>query len=181
MNYEEKIWRDFRKGDSDALSHIYHQHIQLLFRYGKRFSKDNELIKDTIQDLFFDLLRTRENLGNTDNIKFYLIASFRRKMAKNFKKQLLYIDSEVDSLMTTETMYSAEQELIKNEELTSRERMVQKGLTKLSPKQREILFYRFNCDFDYEQICEIMSLKYDSARKLNFRALKILKQYLSYT
>ncbi len=179
MNSEKKIWADFRKGENYALSHIYHQHVQLLFRYGKKFSKDDELIKDTIQDLFFDLLRTRKNLGDTDNIKFYLIVSFRRKLLQNLKKQPLYVDSEVENISGTESVGFSEQELNGKEELTSREKMVQRGIRKLSQKQREILFYRFTCDFSYEQICEIMSLKYDSARKLNFRALKVLKQYLS--
>jgi len=179
MNSEKRIWTDFKKGKSYALSHIYHQHIQLLFRYGRKFSKDEELIKDTIQDLFFDLLRTRKNLGDTDNIKFYLIVSFRRKLVQNLKKRVLYVDSEVENIAGIENMNSYEYELTNKEELTNREKRVQKGLKKLSPKQREILFYRFTCDFSYEQICEIMSLKYDSARKLNFRALKLLKQYVT--
>lgn len=179
MNAEKKIWADFRKGKSYALSHIYHKHVQLLFRYGKKFTKDDEIIKDTIQDLFFDLLRTRENLGETDSIKFYLIVSFRRKLIQNLKKQPLYNDTEIDNISISEISYSFEPELAENEGWTSREMMVQKGLKKLNPRQREIFFYRFTCDFSYEQICEIMSLKYDSARKLNFRALKLLKQYVT--
>jgi RNA polymerase sigma factor (sigma-70 family) len=85
----------------------------------------------------------------------------------------------VENIAGIENMNSYEYELTNKEELTNREKRVQKGLKKLSPKQREILFYRFTCDFSYEQICEIMSLKYDSARKLNFRALKLLKQYVT--
>ncbi len=65
MEPDKKIWDDFRKGDNYALSHIYFQHVQLLYRYGKKFSPDDELIKDIIQDLFFDLIRTRKNLGDT--------------------------------------------------------------------------------------------------------------------
>ncbi len=145
----------------------------------KKFSKDDELIKDTIQDLFFDLIRTRKNLGETDNIKFYLFASFRRKLTKNIQKNNLTINLTGVKLLEAEIVYSAEQEIIGKEELTHRENAVQKGLKKLSPKQREILFYRFTCDFEYEQICEIMSLKYDSARKQVFRALKVLKHILS--
>jgi hypothetical protein len=53
MNSDKKIWDDFRKGKDQALSEIYNQYIQLLFRFGKKFSNDDELIKDTIQDLFF--------------------------------------------------------------------------------------------------------------------------------
>ena len=88
MTTDEQIWDDFRKGKSYALSHIYYQHVQFLFRCGKKFCKDDELVKDTIQDLFFDLIRTRKNLGKTDNIRFYLMASFRRKLGKAMKRKL---------------------------------------------------------------------------------------------
>ncbi len=181
MNSDKKIWNDFRRGDKYALSHIYHQNIRMLFRYGKKFSQDDDLIKDIIQELFFDLIRTRKNLGETNNITFYLMASFRRKLAKsvNKKKQLVYQTHNGE--MEAEIVYSAEHDIIGKEELTHREKTIKNALAELSPKQREILFYRYTCDFEYEQICEIMSLQYDSARKQVSRALKAMKKILSNT
>jgi len=178
MKPDKKIWEDFRKGENFALSHIYFQHIQMLYRYGKKFSSDDELIKDTIQDLFFDLIRTRENLGETDNICFYLMASFRRKLVKSSNKKIL-LQYSGDEELTAEIVYSAEHDLIGREELSQREQAVKKALAELSPKQREILYYKFICNFDYDQICEIMKLQYDSARKQVSRALKAMKEILS--
>jgi RNA polymerase sigma factor (sigma-70 family) len=178
MKPDKKIWDDFRKGENYALSQIYFQHVQMLYRYGKKFSRDDELIKDTIQDLFFDLIRTRKNLGETDNICFYLMASFRRKLAKSFNKKIP-LQYSGDEELTAEIVYSAEHDLIDKEELTQREHAVKKALAELSPKQREILYYKFTCNFDYDQICEIMKLQYDSARKQVSRALKAMKEILS--
>ncbi len=178
MTTDEQIWDDFRKGKSYALSHIYYQHVQLLFRYGKKFCMDDELVKDTIQDIFFDLIRTRKNLGKTDNIRFYLMASFRRKLAKAMKRKLPPAYNN-DKEITAEIVYSAEHDFIDKEELTQREQAVKKALAALTPKQREILFYRYTCNFDYDQICEIMKLQYDSARKQISRALKAMKEVLS--
>lgn len=178
MKPDKKIWDDFRNGENYALSHIYFQYVQMLYRYGKKFSQDDELIKDTIQDLFFDLIRTRKNLGETDNICFYLMASFRRKLAKN-KNKKNPLDYSVDEELTTEIVYSAEHDFIDKEELSRREQAVKRALAELSPKQREILYYKFTCNFDYDQICEIMKLQYDSARKQVSRALKSMKEILS--
>jgi RNA polymerase sigma factor (sigma-70 family) len=179
MDTDKKIWNDFRKGESYALSHMYYQHVQVLFRYGRKFSHDDGLIKDTIQDLFFDLIRTRSNLGETDNIRFYLFRAFRRKLTRNIQKQNLSLQKKDETEIPMEIVWSAEQEMIGKEELTHREKMVQQALVQLSLKQREILFYRYTCEFDYDQICEIMHLKYDSARKQVFRAIKTLKEILS--
>ncbi|PWD99353.1 RNA polymerase sigma factor [Marinilabilia rubra] len=175
MNSDKKIWDDFRNGENYALSHIYYQHVQILYRYGKKISHDEELIKDTIQDLFYDLIRTRENLGETDNIKFYLLRSFRRKLARGSQSPNERLElGPVDDL-TTRIVFSAEQEIIDKEELSHREKQVQEGLRTLSSKQREILYYRYTCEMDYDEICELMQLKYDSARKLVFRSVKALK------
>lgn len=178
MKSDKEIWDDFRKGKNYALSHIYHQHVQSLFRYGRKFSSDDELIKDTIQDLFFDLIRTRENLGETDNICFYLMRSFRRKLAKNLKNNFP-LDFSEDFDLTPEIIYSAEHDFIQKEELTRREQLVNNALAEFSPRQREILYYKFNCNFDYDQICELMNIKYDSARKQVSRALSAMKDILS--
>lgn len=179
MKNDNKIWNDFRKSENYALPHIYYQYIQILYRYGKKFSRDDEMIKDSIQDLFFDLIRTKNKLGETDNIQFYLLRSLRRKLVRNIKKQKLSIGGFSEKDFVADIVYSAEKEMIEKEELSYRERLVSKGLKELSPKQREILFYRFTCNFDYNEICEIMSLKYDSARKQVFRALKALKKTVS--
>lgn len=178
LNDDKGLWEDFLKGKDYALSHIYQQNVQGLYRYGKKFSNDDELIKDTIQELFFDLIRTRKNLCSTDNIGFYLIASFRRKLAKNIRKSKIFSSTGDEEFFKAEIEYSIEKELIEKEELSEKEKLVQTGLKELSAKQREILYYRYICEFSYEQICEITSLKYDSARKQVFRALKSLRKVL---
>ena len=177
-----QLWGDFRKGEKYALSHIYYLYVDKLFRYGKKFSTDDEQVKDIIQDLFFELIRTRDKLGNTDNIYFYLIKAFRRKLFRCFSetKKMRQTDDESEMLSPT-IVYSVEEDWIQKEQLSKNEEMVRKGLTELSTKQREILYYRFTCDFEYEQICEIMSMKYDSARKMVFRALKTLREQLTDT
>jgi RNA polymerase sigma factor (sigma-70 family) len=176
---DNELWEDFKKGQTYALSHIYYLYIDQLFRYGKKFSKDDELVKDTIQDLFFDLIRTRENLGSTDHIYYYLIKAFRRRLFQKLNgAKNVYLINEVSGLQSIEFVYSAEDDFIHKEELSHKEKIVKKGLAGLSPKQREILYYRFTCDFEYDQICEIMLMKYDSARKMVFRALKLLREQL---
>src|SRR5665648_1258171 len=70
---DTKLWEDFKNSEKYALTHIYYLYADPLFRYGKKFSSDNELVKDAIQDLFFDLIRTRDKLGPTDHIYFCLL------------------------------------------------------------------------------------------------------------
>lgn len=179
---DTNLWADFKKGEEYALSHLYYSYADKLFRYGKKFSSDDDLVKDTIQDLFYDLIRTRDTLGSTDHIYFYLIKAFRRRLLQSRmgKKNLRLSEQEVD-VRSLNIVYSIEDEWIQKESLTQKEEIVRRGLSGLTPKQREILYYKFTCEFGYDQICEIMSIKYDSARKMVFRSLKTLREHLTET
>ncbi len=95
MLNDREIWEDFKSGDKKATSKIYHENIQLLYRYGKKFTTDEDLIKDKIQELFYDLIRTRENVGTTDNIRFYLIKALRRRIFSELKKKIFWLKRPV--------------------------------------------------------------------------------------
>lgn len=182
MASERELWEEFKKGEEGALTHIYDLYVDSLYRYGKKFSTDDELIKDTIQDLFFDLIRTRKTLGPTDQIYFYLIKAFRRRLHRSMTESKNIKDKEEDAeTLKAYIVYSVEDEWMHKEHLSTKEQIIRKGLAELSPKQREIIYYRFTCDFEYDQICEIMSIKYDSARKMIFRALQTLRVHVTDT
>lgn len=155
-----KLWNDFREGKKYALSQIYHENIELLYSYGKRFTYDDELVKDTIQELFYDLIRTRKNLSGTDNIRIYLFISFRRKLLRKVTraKKISCTHKHIEQTDTTAVL-SSEEVFISNENRIKNKELILNALNNLSPKQREILYYRFTCDFEYEQICKIMSMK----------------------
>lgn len=177
-----QLWEDFRKGEKYALPKIYNLYVEQLFRYGKKFTVDDELIKDAIQDLFFDLIRTRSNLGQTNHISFYLIKAFRRRLFRSISnsKNKKLRDKGADA-KESEVIYSMEEDWIQKEQLSRKEEIIRKAMSNLSAKQREIIYYRYTCDFEYDQICEIMSIKYDSARKMVFRALQTLREHFSDT
>lgn len=170
-----KLWDDFKVDKPYALPKIYHDNIQYLFRYGKKFTSNQEVIKDSIQELFYDLIRTRKNLGFTDNIRFYLFKSLKRILIRESVEFSKKLDKyEYDEEANFRTVFSSEDELIDQEDEVRNKNLIITALKILSPKQQEILYYKYNCNFEYDQICEIMSMNYDSARKMMYRALKSL-------
>ncbi|HLN71887.1 MAG TPA: sigma-70 family RNA polymerase sigma factor [Prolixibacteraceae bacterium] len=176
---ERIVWEDFKQEQEYALSYIYEQNIDFLFFYGKKFSDDKDLILDTIHDLFCYLIQTRKKLGETNNIRFYLITSFRRRLLKeiqNKNKQTLI--GEHFQLEAGDFTFSTEEDLIQNEEDVKRMKIIRQGINELNAKQREILYYKFTCEFDYDQICAIMTISYDAARQLVSRAINLLRKYL---
>ena len=176
---ERTVWEDFKNEHEYALSYIYEQNIDFLFFYGKKFSDDKDLILDTIHDLFCYLIQTRKNLGETNNIRFYLITAFRRRLLKEVqnknKQNLISGDFHLEA---DDFIYSSEEDLIRNEDDQKRMKIIRQGINELNAKQREILYYKFTCEFDYDQICAIMSISYDAARQLVSRAISLLRKFL---
>lgn len=179
MKEDKYIWEEFKNGEEHALSYIYYQNIDSLVFFGKRFTKDENLVIDCIQDLFYELIQKKRNLGETDNIRLYLLKSFRRKLVRELQKMHKQEEQITGIEIFPNIVFSVEEELIEEEEKSQKSTILKKAMAELNDKQREILYYRFNCGFNYKQISEIMSITNDSARQLVSRAVTSLKNYLN--
>jgi RNA polymerase sigma factor (sigma-70 family) len=146
-----------------------------LFQYGIRFKDDPEFIKDCIQDLFFRLIQAGENLGPTDNIRFYLFHALKNGIYKEIEKSKRNELIDFSSLKF-DGSFALEEELVEKENISNQEIALLKALKELSDRQREIIYLRYECGMEYEQICDLMQLKSDSARKLVFRAIRSLRK-----
>lgn len=176
MKEDKYIWEEFKNGEEYALSYIYHQNIDFLFFFGKKITKDEELILDIIQDLFYELIRSKQNLGETDNIRLYLLKSFRRKLIKVLQQKQKQEERKYE--IQPNIIFSAEEDWISTEENSRKRELIIQGIKELNLKQREVLYYKFTCGFDYKQISEIMAVTNESARQLSSRAIQTLKKYL---
>ena len=177
MKEEREIWENFKAGDQSALSFVYFQYFQSMFQYGIRFKDDPELIKDCIQDVFFNLIKAGENLSSTENIRFYLLKALKnaiyKEIGKSKKNELVEFNT-----LKFDAPFLLEEELAEKENASNKEMALLKALNELSDRQREIIYLRYECGMEYEQICDIMHLQNDSARKLVFRAIKSLKKII---
>lgn len=179
MKDDQYIWEEFKNGEEYALSYIYYQNIDFLFFYGKRITKDEDFILDVIQDLFYELIRSKKNLGKTDNIRLYLLKSFRRKLIRELQRKQKQSGSKDEIEIQPDIVFSVEEEIISTEENSKRLEIIRQGMKELNQKQREVLYYKFTLGFDYTQISEIMQVTNDSARQLVSRGVASLKKYFA--
>ena len=150
-------WQSFLKGDDDAYAWLYSRYVQQLYQYGCRFTTDTEMVKDCVQDVFVNVYRQKDrysfNVFNKGNLHDTYISN---------------INYEFD--------LSVEEKLIETEDETSQKHTVAHLLNTLSPRQREIIYYRFFEGLDYSAICELMGLNYQSAYNLLQRSLSRLRE-----
>jgi len=178
-------WRKIVEGDKLALGELYDQYIDILFSYGMYHSKDRGYVMDCIHDLFLDLYKYRKNLSVTDNVKYYLFKSLKRKINRKYKTRDLPVSKEefLYTLDETEKNHSTscEDKIINDERVSERNSKLAGALKSLTKKQRRVLFLRFSQDRTYEEISEIMDVSIETARTSIYRAIKTLrKQNLHY-
>lgn len=175
---DQIIWENFLCGDDEAYTYIYREYSQALYAYGMHFTSDKGLVEDCIQDVFVKIFQNRKHLQSTDNIKLYLFISLKNKLFNIFRKDIKY--SQIDSLEPVfAAEYTIEDEIIENEkEQFLNEKMI-RMLEVLSPRQKEIIYYRFVEGLSYEEICQIMDMNYQSTQNLIQRSLKKLRTTFS--
>jgi RNA polymerase sigma factor (sigma-70 family) len=172
------IWQKFKSGDRQAFQYMYEEHIDRLIYYASRFTQQQALIEDVIQDLFVQLWLKRDDLGNTDSIIKYLCTSVRRELIRRLSNNLHIVSADETMHRDQPIDFTIEEEIIFAEDNKAMEWKLQKAIHTLSNREREAVYLKFYQELDYDQICEIMGVNYQSARNLVSKAIKQLKQKL---
>lgn len=174
--YKNQRWFQFRNGDHDAFEEIYREQIDSLLSYGKKFSDDQTLVEDAIQDLFIDMWKKRESLGDTDNIRGYLLLSLRRSIFKKLKKQSKYISEEQVDVGYFKTELAIDQLIINEEIDEEKAAKINLAMSNLPDRQKELIYLKYYEGLEYNVIGEMMGLNYQSVRNLASRAIATLKR-----
>lgn len=172
---ESKLkWRQFVSGDNDSYSWIYNTYVQVLFRYGLRFTSNSEIIKDCIQEVFTTLYKNRNNLIIPDNIKVYLLVSLKNCLIRTLYKESFY-EGEMPENIHFTLEPTVEEIFIDNEQHANQQKKIKEILALLSPRQKEIIYYRYIQELSMDEICILMDLNYQSAQNLIQRSLKKIR------
>ncbi|WP_395768304.1 RNA polymerase sigma factor [Aquirufa sp.] len=176
---EVRVWDRFRSGDQKAFTELYQHFVQPLYSYSMGVTNDKELIKDCLHDLFVELWRNHATIGPTTSVKYYLMASIKRKLIRHLEAQLKNHAHHTNYMMDyMEPAYSQESLLIQYEEEIRLNKKLAACLNLLSKRQREAISLRFFENMDTDQISDSMKINPQSVYNLIFGALRIMKEKL---
>jgi len=179
LNYttDRELWQAFKEGNREAFTQIYNHHIEDLLIYGYRVTSDRQLIRDSVQDLFLHLWRSRANLTDTDSIKFYLYRSLRNRIIRNSEKNNHVAIDFANLFENIIGELSFEDDLIANEQLSEQLQQLKRAIQQLPKRQQEIIQLRYYHDFGFDEIAEMMQINNQSVRNLLHRAITELRQH----
>lgn len=164
------LWMRFVEGDDKAYAELYNLYIDDLFAYGMHFTPDRESVKDCIQEVFISLYNNRSKKKKVGNIKCYLFTSLKNELFDLFKKSIEYYQIETIEPVFT-VGYSVEDLFVKTEIDQYNTAKVKEVLQSLTPRQNEVLYYRYVEEMSYDEIGELMQMNYQSVRNLIHRSI----------
>ena len=173
---DTETWTSFKKGEEWAISFIYSEYAEKLYRYGLKFTSEITFIEDALQDLFAELIKNRKNIGDTDNILFYLLKSFKRKLLRKIQTEKRFVSGEELQEYHFDVTWSIEHELILEEVSKQKSKMLLKALNELTPRQKEAVYLRFTKELDYKDIAGLMDISVEACRNLISKAISILRK-----
>lgn len=172
---ELEIWTGFIAGDDSCYKEIYTRYVDILFNYGIQFSSNEDFVKDAVHDVFVYLYSKRSKLKTDVQLKFYLFTCLKNHLFNLMKRGGRFEPLDLDE-KHTKCYYIADEETDK--QIISDEESLQtvELLNVLSDRQREVIYYRYIQEMEMDEICQLMSMNYQSAQNLIQRALKKLRE-----
>lgn len=177
---EETLWNQFRSGNETAFAQLYRDYVQVLYHYCTHFAGDKALIKDCIHDLFVELWKHRQTIGPTTSVRFYLMASIKRKVVRHLTaEQKISSQDDVNSGLLPGCDPSHETTLIAHEEDSYLNSCLSSALERLPRRQREAVYLRYYQNMSNEEISALMRINIQSVYNLIFGALGNLKKHVT--
>ncbi len=171
------LWKRFQAGETKAFTTMVNQYSNMLYDYGMRFSMDEELVKDCIQDIFCTLWNRREHLSAVSSIKFYLMKALRQKIIRELPKWQHTTSLNDISTDITSFVIDIEEDTTLPKETHDK---IRTCINQLSPRQKELLYLRFYENLKQDKIAELMGLNRQSAYNLQRSALLSLRKLIDY-
>lgn len=177
---DSALWKEFKDGNHLAFSTLYDHYADILFRYGCSISRDNQMVEDSIQDIFIYLWNNRGTTPDIENVKYYLLKVLRRDLLKKIKKEAASANTlEYHKDEFINRCIISYQEDLNHQNSESIEIRLRELVNLLDGRQREVLYLRLFQGMSYEQIASILEIDIKYTYNIFSKAIHQLKKHLA--
>ena len=171
----EELWEKLRLGHMSAIEDLYRFNYQVLYSFAYKICGDKELSKDCVQDLFVMLWEKRGQLNKVSKVRSYLLQSVWHSLVKSIKKQNRSINIDEKNHFNIEVVFPEENQLYQKQLKEENKDKLNNAISKLSARQKEIVFMQYYEGLTIEEIHQTTELKYLSIKNLTYRAMLSLR------
>jgi RNA polymerase sigma factor (sigma-70 family) len=168
--------QQLQQNDTEGLSLLMAKYYRDLFHYATKFSRDEGLVRDCIQEVFISLWERRETAPSILSPRHYLLRAVKNKVLKAlYKKDQLTFPLDLPDEYDFCQEFDIEQLIIQRQLSEEKARMLRQALSSLSKRQHEVIYLKFYQHLDHGQIAEQMDISRQSVYNLLHESLQKLR------
>ena len=173
---ETACMQRLQHSDEKALALLMRMYFASLYNYASRFTRDDGLIKDCIQEVFISIWQRRETASTILSPRFYLLRATKNKVLKALhRNNQQAMSTSFDEEYNFFYEFSIERIIIDKQISEDNALRLRKTLSLLSKRQKEIIFLKYYQYLDNGQIAELMSISRQSVYNLLHDTIQKLK------
>jgi len=176
-NSEDVLLQQLQNGDEKALGALMKLFYAPMYNYAFKFSQDEQLVKDCIQEVFISLWQRRDSATAISSPKYYLLRAVKNKVVKAIGKNAQTINSGSLDEYDFKVEFSTEYMLIEKQISAENAVRLQEILSQLPARQKEIVYLKFYHQLDHEQIAALMNINRQSVYNLLHESLQKLRKF----
>ena len=172
---DQLIWQNIINGDKRAYENLYILYFKKFYNYGRKFTPDEVLIEDSIQELFLDIWTKKEKMLRVSAPNQYFFSSFRYLLFKKIRQSRRTVHS---TEFMEEPEFAVDQAIVHTEAGQELRTALQAALQALTSRQREAIFLRFYEGLSYEEVAAVLNISIKATYKIMARSLESLKGHM---
>jgi len=174
---QEAEWlHRIQKNDEQALGLLMRRYYTDLYNYAARFTPDDALIKDCIQEVFISLWQRRQTVGVILSPKFYFLRAIKNKVLKSLDSARRKIGNQtLPEEYDFSHEFSIEKIIIAKQVSEQNADRLKSILALLSKREKEVIYLKYYQYLDNGQIADLMNISRQSVYNLLHDAIRKLK------
>jgi RNA polymerase sigma factor (sigma-70 family) len=162
--------------DAHALASLMGKYYQHLYNYAAKFTRDDGLIKDCIQEIFISLWQRRQTAPAILSPRHYLLRAVKNKVFKAlYRNDAKGYPFDLPDEYDFSQEFSVERLLIEKQISEEKAEKLKRVLSLLSKRQQEVIYLKFYQYLDQGQIAEQMDISRQSVYNLLHEAIQKIR------
>ena len=169
---DEMLIERIAQGDQLAMRTLFGRHRVALYRWLLRLVRDEALAEDLLSDVFLDVWRQADRFQARSSVSTWLmaIARFKALSARRVRE-----DAELDETIDATVADSADDPEVMLEK-KSRDALVRKAVTTLSPEHREVIDLVYYHEKSVDECAQILGVPAGTVKTRMFYARRKLAE-----
>jgi len=168
--------QQLQHNDAEGLALLMGKYYGDLYNYASKFTRDEGLVRDCIQEVFISLWERRKTATAILSPRHYLLRAVKNKVLKAlYKKDQRHFPFDVPGEYDFFQEFNIEQIIIEKQLSEEKAQKLRQALSALSKRQHEVIYLKFYQHLAHGQIAEQMDISRQSVYNLLHESLEKLR------